>query len=313
MSGFDRVLWYVARIAACAALLSVGAFVVSELLTDRVAFLQTMWWIPRRWFALVCLVLCLVVVGLQRRSMFAWWLLAFAAFLSVRALLLDWGVPRERPANGLRLVHWNASWPSSNATRVSLDVLLASNADVIVLTDPGTIFRNDNDEAIRAAHYDIAHAGRFALLSRLRVMEAIPLLAHDACNISRFTLDFSGVPLVLEAVDLPSDVDLPRYTLAQTLANELESLRATPPDISLGDFKITRGSASLGLLYPGFEESFAARGTGWGVSYPRHAPLIHIDLTLVGPRFVTLRSAIIDPGAGRHAMQVVDLAARESR
>ena len=95
MSGFDRVLWYVARIAACAALLSVGAFVVSELLTDRVAFLQTMWWIPRRWFALVCLVLCLVVVGLQRRSMFAWWLLAFAAFLSVRALLLDWGVPRE--------------------------------------------------------------------------------------------------------------------------------------------------------------------------------------------------------------------------
>lgn len=301
------MLLFFARAAALLAITVVAAFLVSELLTDRIANLQALWWLPRRWFALSCVAFCILVVGFQRKSKLAWSLLGFALVLALRSVLLDWGGAKPRPAGSFRLVHWNASAPASRTAQSAIASLLRADADVIVLTDPGALLRDGNAQLFSAAGYELVRAGRFAALARVPIVEAMPLLAQDGRHVSKFVVEALAHRLVIEALDFPSSMDVPRYALAESVKRDLASLRADTPDIAVGDFNIPRGSASLGALYPGFRESFSESGSGWGATFPRHAPVFHIDLTLIGARWTSVRSAVVDPGSGRHAFQVVDL------
>ncbi len=292
---------------ACAAWFSVCAFVLSDLLTDRVAALQSLWWTPRIWFVLGCTLLVSGYFGLRSRSNYARALGIGVFFLVVRQVALDWGLPKDRPTQGFRLVHWNASSPSPKSVELAVRALLSMDADAIVLTDPGSALRREQFEAFASAGFEIARAGRFALLSRTKVTEATPLIAGGGRNVSRFAVVALDRMLVIEAVDFPSDVKLPRGALAEATGRDLSRLRDTFPDIAVGDFNIPRGSDSLSVLYPAFRESFHESGVGWGMSYPRSFPCVHIDLALVGRGWKSARSEIVVPQVGRHAIQVVDL------
>ncbi len=297
-----------AGVVACVATLALGSFVASELLTDTVAGLQFLWWVPRLWFIVGGVVLCVLGVALRRTSTIAWWSLIAALLLLARGAYLDWGCPKPRPIGSFRLVHWNASAPSPSAVRFAVDALLSTEADAIVLTDPGAALRAEHAQRFVDAGFEIVHAGRFALLSRTKAVEARPILAQRGRHASKFAMIALDRTIVIEAIDLPSDVELARGSIVEALASQLVLLRSTPPDVAIGDFNIPRRSASLALLYPGFRDSFQSSGVGWGMSFPRAFPILHIDLTLVGPQWEALRSELIDAGCGRHLLQVVDLA-----
>lgn len=106
-------------------------------------------------------------------------------------------------------------------------------------------------------------------------------------------------------------------------------VRVPRPDVVIGDFNILRGSASLERLTPGMRDAFEEAGWGRGRSW-RQARAIggdgpggagldrvmrallpladwHIDLTRVGERWRTTRYRLVEPGAGPHRVQVVDL------
>ncbi len=158
-----------------------------------------------------------------------------------------------------------------------------------------------------------------------------------------------GRPFVLWVVDMPSDPSLWRMEMMRTAAGAVErwrqpALETTPdgwwravgepvgvpaPDVVMGDFNTLRGSASLGVLAPGMRDAFEEAGWGRGSSWRQARagvggggwrdramrgllPLAdwHIDLTLVGDAWRAERYRLVDPGAGPHRVQVVDL--RES-
>jgi hypothetical protein len=310
----DRPHWFI-RLLKWPALAALALYVVTEILTDRFAVLQWLWWVPRPFiagFALLWLLAPLVVCrrGEHRRREFR---IAGAAFLLSAACLLHgtlelWGLPRDRPRDGVRLVHWNASYPEANeVAEWAVGAVLGLDADVIVITDPGQFLARDRALRFAVAGYDIAVPGRFAVLTRRRLVEATPLAASKRGSASRIVVETADGPLAIRAIDLPSDPRLSRRATAGELAATIASIDASTPDVIVGDFNITGGSDSLRQFGDGYRDSFHEAGTGWGGTYPRETPLWRIDLTLVRAPWRTLRAEIMDLHGKRHRAQVVDI------
>lgn len=138
-------------------------------------------------------------------------------------------------------------------------------------------------------------------------------------------------PVTLWIVDLPSDPTVHRMEIARgalrAMGDWTPSATPTrgngpwgvapegwagpagfpPPDAIVGDFNIPRGSASLGVLAPGYANAQRWARPGWHFSWPRQVPLLHIDQVLVAPGWRGLGYHLADPGLGMHLSQRVVL------
>ena len=307
------------------ALAALAVALYSELATDRVAATQILWWIPRPMLTIPALAWLLALVVLTawvaRRSerlrdaarvetrRLWWWsaaALAFAAALALR----DWRPARAAEAargDALRVVHWNAACLALGASAGALESLLATDADVLIVTDQCWMLSKGGAGLVQSRGYAIAQAGKFTAFSRVPVREARPLFASRGRSIGRFAFAAPTGELVVDAVDLPSETTLPRAQMMRTLVAELSPVEASKPDLYIGDFNITRGSASLATLASEHRDAFLVAGSGWGGSYPRTAPFWAIDLALVRAPWTASRYEIIDLGVGRHRAQWVEL------
>ncbi len=139
-------------------------------------------------------------------------------------------------------------------------------------------------------------------------------------------------------VDLPSEPTLWRMTSMRTAVRAINGWNGQyrvsngtggwdvvhtdepfpEPDIVIGDFNALRGSASIKELAPSMKDAFAQAGYGraktWTprirnkyVRQPMKFADWHIDLTMTGYRWRASSYRLIDPPAGTHDMQVVDL------
>jgi len=281
----------------------------SQLLTDRIGFLQWIWWIPRVFLAaplvLGCVVLWLGSSGAERRLHGR--LAAAAIAAAMFTTWSDWGLPKQRPEGGTRVVFWNVCYADRADAAPAVDFLLSLDADVMVLTDPGLLFAGGGSERMNERGYAIATPGRFAVATRIPLVEAVPLYATRHRALSRIGLQASARELVIDAIDLPSETTLHRYPSMRAFAGAIEPLRAKPADVTVGDFNITRGSASIALVVPGAREAFAEAGVGWGGTYSRTRPLLAIDQMMVADTWIAARAEVVDPGLGRHRALVVDL------
>jgi endonuclease/exonuclease/phosphatase (EEP) superfamily protein YafD len=286
----------------------------SQLLTDRVGFLQWVWWIPRVFLAvplvLGCVILWLGSSGAERRLHGR--LAAAALAVALFTTWSDWGLPKQRPDGGTRVVFWNVCYADRADSAQGIEFLLSLDADVMVLTDPGLLFAGGGSELLIQRGYTIATPGRFAVAARIPLVEAVPLYATRHRALSRIGLEASGRALVIDAVDLPSETTLHRYPSMRAFAGAIEPLREKPADVTVGDFNITRGSASIGLVAPGTREAFAEAGVGWGGTYSRTRPFLAIDQMMVADTWTAARAEVIDPGLGRHRALVVDLVPAET-
>jgi vancomycin resistance protein VanJ len=145
------------------------------------------------------------------------------------------------------------------------------------------------------------------VLTRARLIEAVPLAASRRGSASRIVVETRDGPLAIRAIDLPSDPRLSRRATAGELVKTIDAIDRSTPDVILGDFNITGGSDSLRQFGEGYRDSFEDAGAGWGGTYPRETPLWRIDLTLVRTPWRTLRAEVIDLHGKRHRAQVVDI------
>ncbi|MEY5032932.1 MAG: hypothetical protein RL354_1963 [Planctomycetota bacterium] len=294
--------------------LLLALLLLSQALTDRLGPLQFLWWVPRVVYAAPAVLgfAALLAWGLSRR-----WpprqcralglCLAVALVLGALTMRNDWGLARTRDPEAFRFAHWNACWVEKAQGDWAVDALLSFNADAILVTDPGAAFAEGGARRLEDAGYRIARAGSFAIVSRVPVTEARPVYNARGRALSRFTLETPLGALRIDAVDLPSETTLPRFRSMQTFVGALEGLRGEPADLIAGDFNITRGSASLGLLVGDARDAFATAGTGWGGTYPRQLPIFPIDLTHVRAPWRAVWADVVDPGFERHCAQRVDL------
>lgn len=294
--------------------LLLGLLVVSQVLTDRVGFLQFLWWVPRFvYWAPACTGFAMLLGWAawrgwprgERRWLTVW--LAVALALAAFTSRNDWGPPRARSAGAFRFAHWNACWVEKQHAEWAVDAILSFNADAVLLTDPGAAFSEGGAQRLEDAGFRIVRAGSFAMVSRVPVTEARPVYQARGRSMARFALATASGPLRIDAVDLPSETTLPRYMSVRTFVGAIEELRGEPADLIAGDFNITRGSASLQLLVEGARDAFSDAGSGWGGTYPRRLPLFAIDLTHVRPPWRAVWADVVDPGFERHCAQRVDL------
>ena len=294
--------------------LLLGLLVVSQVLTDRVGFLQFLWWVPRFvYWAPACAGFAMLLGWAawrgwprgERRWLTVW--LAVALALAAFTSRNDWGPPRARSAGAFRFAHWNACWVEKQHAEWAVDAILSFNADAVLLTDPGAAFSEGGAQRLEDAGFRIVRAGSFAMVSRVPVTEARPVYQARGRSMARFALATASGPLRIDAVDLPSETTLPRYMSVRTFVGAIEELRGEPADLIAGDFNITRGSASLQLLVEGARDAFSDAGSGWGGTYPRRLPLFAIDLTHVRPPWRAVWADVVDPGFERHCAQRVDL------
>lgn len=296
-------------------MLLLAALVVSEVFTDSVYAMQWLWFVPRVALGLAALAVALAAL-LAARTLRAsprdLRVLAVLAALSVAAcgygVLQMWGLPARRPAHALRVVHLNACYPlKEDLGEWTTPAILAVDADVIVLTDPGAMAVGERAERLAAAGYKLLRPGRFAVLSRLPVREAVPIVDAEKACAARIVIETPSGPLSIRAVDLPSSPRLSRVENARALVESIAKVDQSEPDLVIGDFNIPGGSRSLEAFGRGYREAFATAGTGWGGTYPRDFPLWRIDLALVRRPWKPVRAEIIDLYGKRHLAQAIDL------
>lgn len=303
-----------ARSVASLPIVALAAYGLASAVTDRWAWSQWLWWIP--WWAWFALALPGALICLWSRTPIG--TLQRTAGIAAAGILLAGGVARDvRPASrfraaadGISIIHWNASWPDSIGAEPSLEPLLERGADLYLISNPYRFFNDGRIDAWRAAGYDVVTPGLYAVASRAPILEARTLFAAPEGSAAWVVIDTSrtfGRPLSLLLVDLPSKPNLPRSELAERFVAHLARAGIGPegllPDLVAGDCNVTRGSASLARLAPGFRHAWDDAGAGWGASWPRRRPVLHLDHMLLGPRIVSTGYRLFDPKSGDHLAQ----------
>lgn len=287
--------------------LVVTAWAVGCLLNDRWTWSQWLWWIPAP-VALAAALLWLasaraLVGGASRRHLV---LAACAALvLSCVGTIRSVGViDRAHGASSLHLLCWNARWPGEQASACA-EALVPWSGRVMVISNPGRMA--EHSSVWMRPGESLAAAGTFLLTGPVTVLEARPVVQGDDgfATLFRFQSAATGDTSVL-AVDLPSNPFRARHAaLARFAAQVRAAVDLRMIDLVVGDFNCTRGSASVRDAFLGFEDAWTLAGQGWGASWPRDLPMLHIDLALASARVRVERCELHDPGVGHHRVNAL--------
>jgi len=229
-------------------------------------------------------------------------------FLVIEHRFLRWGAGEP---GGLTLLQ-SSVYPGRRQAREDyVGRLIDAGADVTVLSNMWGQADVQRFGHLVSAPVQLVPAGPFMVITRLPILEARELVANKDTRIAVFRLDAKselGRPITVYAVDLPSDPKRNRSEIARAARRMLESVAAPPPDIVVGDFNMTRGSASVRTLFPGLTHAFDLAGRGYGATFRRGFPLYHLDHTLLADTVQATDYALVDLGIGRHLAQRVELA-----
>ncbi len=296
------------------------AWLVGRIVTDRYDWSQWLWWIPTP-FALAAALVGLVLAfraartrARRRRRIIVWsaCLIAMLAHFSMFEHRLLRAAPAALPTSGsvLTIAHWNMTLDNHADIPALMRSVDALDADVLSITSPpGEVRRRLMERAAEAeSNLIVTDAWPMLLVSRLPLVTKRTLVSAEGSFLFAVEVDATeriGRSLTIMLVDLPSNPRLRRMNTARTLRATLDDRDAPAPDIAIGDFNMTRNSASIDALFPDMADAFNIAGTGYGATFPRRLPLYHIDHTLIAKSsgLRTARYDIIDAGQSRHRAQ----------
>jgi hypothetical protein len=293
------------------ALLLVLAWLLGVVMSDRTRLTQMLLWIPTPalLIAVVLGLLCSLAPSRRpwrtRRRVWLWGLvlLAGGAWFGLFEHRMLRG-PVDDP-EGLRIVHWTLTPHRLEDDRrrvagLAIDML----GDVTVLTDSWSIRRILGEELDESMQ--VIPVGRFTFVTALPIVEKRAMVMASDMDASLLVVDaraIVGREVTIIAVDLPSSPTRSRMEIARKMQRLLAESEAPMPDVAVGDFNITRGSAALAQIWPAMHHAFDDGGHGYGATYHRAFPLYHIDHLLVSRAWRAVRYDLRDPGEGRHMAQ----------
>ncbi|MCI0629398.1 MAG: endonuclease/exonuclease/phosphatase family protein [Phycisphaerales bacterium] len=319
-----RGVWLACWTLSAVALLIVVSWFIGRVATDRYAWSQWLWWIPTPAVLLASAVGFAVALrpagraGRRRRRQLFWGASGVAIltyFATVEHRLLGSEPISSATSNTIKVVHWNISHrPLQPNIEQIVAQLVELDGDVTVITNPSSVpWQPAMIEKLGAGQQPIS-IGTFGLSSRFPILSTRALIAMDGIWIVEVEIDASaklGRSVIVYLVDLPSNPRIPRMEQARRIRRSLDdaarlggSAPPRPPDLIVGDFNITRGSASLDCMFPNMDHAFDQAGHGYGATFPRQRPMWHIDHTLVGASVKALRYKIDNPGISRHRTQI---------
>ncbi|MBC8523140.1 hypothetical protein H8D29_04365 [PVC group bacterium] len=285
-------------------------WVFGRLLSDQWYASQWLLWIPTLAILTILLIATVLFFALRKKC---------KAFISSTALIaiaccylfIENNLLSSPNAVGdIRIVAWTMSHSKKTVAKQSADDIIELDADITILTHGWYVRGEIVIREWLGKKGKRLISGPFTLLTKLRPVEVRTLVASDQIYISMFVLGTKkelGKHLVLYAVDLPSSINRSRMETAKRAKKLLGQVDAPPPDIVIGDFNMTRNSASIKHLFPDLVDAWDRGGIGWSSSYHRAFPLYHIDHSLINNDLKVVSYELIDPKFGRHCIQLVEL------
>ena len=283
---------------------------IGQVASDRWWWSQWLFWIPAAVPLAGALAAALVVWRGWRRGSAALRLMVCAALVVTGAATLRWlswgrsasGTDAGSPA-ALRIVHLNPRWPG-DVTGLGA-ALMGQPADVYAISEAGALLRAP---AVRAAADSGAitlQVGRFAVISRIPVIEARAVYDDGAIAASwiRFGATERLPQWSMLMVDAPRRLRLSRSEIFGKLRAALEGMSLDATDVVIGDLNTTPGSAAVETAWPQMADACAVAGRGVRATFPREFPLWAIDRCLVGPAWRAVEWSSWDPGIGAHRGQ----------
>ena len=308
----QQILRALGALLAFLCVVILGGWCIGRLLTDQYWYTQWLWWIPTP--AAIAIACCLLLAGCRpspfhnrrrwriiRAVLLVLVLSCYFAFMEHRLFM------RADPQpDGLRVTHWKMNHPFGSRTASFAEAVARLEGDIIVLTHAGRV---PTDPAYQSWLPDGVRPriiGGFWVISEFPITFSRIVHAVDEAIIVHVELDTTdriGRPIILHLVDLPSDPKRERWAIAAGVREAL-NLRTEPaPDIVIGDFNITRRSATIRHIYPGLTHAYEQAGHGYGASFHRQWLFHHIDHILTTPAFRATRYDLLDLGVGRHRAQ----------
>jgi len=312
----------VALVAGGGVLLLAGvAWGIRVFASDTVASLQKISWIPVPMLIVAMSVAVATTLAASSIAHRGWGRrlgLAGAALLVVVAgehLATRWGWGwGDDCVDPLRVLHWNATSPKPEEAQAQRDHLAELDWDVLLVSNDASLFgrwfahRWEDGPGGRA--WPVRRAGPFALVTDHRVLESRLAIASGGIWLGVFRVELpiaGGREIVIHAIDLPSDPDLPRASLLDDLAQRLRNLRLPAADLVMGDLNLDAGSRVLAGTYPSLDPAFDRAGRGYAASYPRRWPLWQTDQTLVARDLPVCGYELLDLGFGTHRAQALSI------
>ncbi|MHC4989904.1 MAG: endonuclease/exonuclease/phosphatase family protein, partial [Planctomycetota bacterium] len=215
--------------------------------------------------------------------------------------LFAWG--GDAP-NGLTIDHWNVTAKRAVDPSALVDAIIDDAPDVMILTNADIVVHRKLWRWAMNDGRTVQLQAPFTVITRLPLELLRPLVAVDDIHTAELTvMTEGGEPLTFWLVDFPSDPGISRMRVADRARELLAQKGALEPQVIIGDFNMTRGSASLRRFAPNHRHAFELAGRGYGATYRRRWPMLHIDHALVAPGVKVAAYRLRDPGVGEHRMQ----------
>jgi endonuclease/exonuclease/phosphatase family metal-dependent hydrolase len=302
------IRWLLIALEATSLMLGVG-WSIGRLAGDRWTWSQWLFWIPSITLLPLAIVSLAWLVRAGRRSRCALQV-GIATMALVSIARNDLGMPSSDVVgtDGVRVLQWNTSWPTSDAED-SLQALARNPADIVLISNRGAITSPDQVRRWAAPGARVVGAGPFALVTRFPIREARQVAAGGGPRarwwVARFEIEppgWNGRTLRIAMVDLPSRPALSREAVAEALLHACDEGSLGEVDMVAGDFNATDGSVILTRCFPGFRDSLREAGQGWLATWPRRFPLWRIDHLMISGALRAVRGRVVDPGIGSHRM-----------
>lgn len=291
-------------------MLVVANWLLGRLLSDRYAWSQWLLWLPTPAaiaFGILAFLIALVLGARWKRLLVlgmiaimpTWWMAC------VEHRLLH----EESAGEGMRIAAWNPTYNKYVKDDISLfaRAVVTQDADITILTDGGAVAWHRDVLQWLGQGLSPTQVGPFTILTRMIVFKTNWVLASDEIYIVEVWFGAShwiGRELRVLLVDLPSDPKHGRMDIARRAREAIVKSGIATPDVVVGDFNMTRGSAATRFMFPNLRDLYDEAGSGWGATFPRDYPLYHIDQMLIGPDRTPTAYRIVDPGVSRHRIQI---------
>ena len=227
-------------------------------------------------------------------------------FLFVENRFHRMGTPEK---NGLRVMHWTMSH-AKRPRDAHIEKIEPLVGDVNFLSEAWGMNWPEAMDTLLGPEGKMARAGRYWILSTIKIIEARTIISRDGVKISLVQLDATeqfGRVLIVYLVDLPSSPTVGRAAQARSVRHLLDAMSIPPADMIVGDFNTPRGSRSLSILFPDMHHAYDDAGRGYGASFHRVFPLYHIDHILLTADMQATSYELVNPGLGRHDVQVATI------
>jgi len=316
-----RILLAGAGWLLCSAMwLGMLAWLAGVVLMDRYAWSQWLWWTPT--LAAIAMA-TLGVFGAarpvlrgsrrkRRRRIVIWMVVLFATVSYFCIEHRVWRTDQE-PDRGVRIAHWNLRHPPPRNYAAFLEGVRRVSGDIVVFSSSSGVLRSDAAEGVIPNGFAFRTYGIFSVLTRFPILGDSLLLHDDDYRVWLVEFDTTaplGRPVVMYIVDLPSEIERGRMAIAGRLRRLLDKRDAPAPDLVVGDFNMTRSSASIDRLFPEHRNAYNDAGHGYAATFPREFPLFHIDHILLDGSLEATDYDVIDPGVGSHRAQAATIVAR---